>query len=101
MRLFQMTYWMPRRRAMACGVPVVASRVGGLPEVVDDGETGFLHPHDRFDLMAESVVRLLSDADLHARMSARGANVVVERFSANRIVPQYEELYRRTLNERH
>jgi N-acetyl-alpha-D-glucosaminyl L-malate synthase BshA len=93
----QESFGLSALEAMACGVPVVASSVGGLPEVVDDGETGFLHPHDRFDLMAESVVRLLSDADLHARMSARGANIVVERFSADRIVPQYEELYRRTL----
>ena len=44
--------------AMACEVPVVASRVGGLPEVIDDGVTGFLHPPDDIDGMAASIVRL-------------------------------------------
>jgi N-acetyl-alpha-D-glucosaminyl L-malate synthase BshA len=92
----QESFGLSALEAMACGVPVVASRVGGLPEVVVDGETGYLHPSDAIDLMAESAVRLLSDAGLHARMAAQAAKVAVERFSADRIVPQYEELYRRT-----
>ena len=56
--------------AMACEVPVVASRVGGLPEVIDDGVTGFLHPPDDVDGMAGSIVRLVGDAALHARIAA-------------------------------
>jgi N-acetyl-alpha-D-glucosaminyl L-malate synthase BshA len=80
--------------AMACEVPVVASRVGGLPEVVDDGVSGFLHPPDDLDGMAASLVRILSDDALRARLGAAGRAVAIERFSASRIVPMYEAAYR-------
>ena len=93
----QESFGLSALEAMACGVPVVASRVGGLPEVVVEGETGYLHPPDRVDLMAESGVRLLSDTDLHARMSANAARLAVERFSADEVVPHYEALYQRAL----
>jgi N-acetyl-alpha-D-glucosaminyl L-malate synthase BshA len=91
----QESFGLSALEAMACGVPVVASRVGGLPEVVEDGETGYLHPPDRVEEMGDSAVRLLSDAALHARMAAAAARLAVERFSADRVVPQYEELYQR------
>jgi L-malate glycosyltransferase len=79
--------------AMACEVPVVASRVGGLPEVVDDGLTGFLHAPEEADAMASSILALLGDKALHARMAAEARRVAVERFSADRIVPLYEAAY--------
>ena len=79
--------------AMACEVPVVASRVGGLPEVIDDGVTGFLHPPDDIDGMAASIVRLLHDQALHARVVAAARASAFERFSAARIVPMYEAAY--------
>ena len=82
---------------MACGVPVVASNVGGLPEVVIDGVTGFLHPPAYVAQMAESAMRILSDPALHERLAAGGVLVATERFSANRIVPMYEALYERAL----
>ena len=59
--------------AMACEVPVVASRVGGMPEVIDDGVTGFLHAPDDVDGMAASIVRLVGDrgaARAHRRRRA-------------------------------
>ena len=93
----QESFGLSALEAMACGVPVVASNVGGLPEVVIDGVTGFLHPPDQVERMAESAVRILSDPALHARMAGEGVRLAVERFSANRIVPQYEALYERTL----
>ena len=64
---------------MACEVPVVASRVGGLPEVIDDGVTGFLHPPDDLDGMAASGVALLTDTALHARVAAAARRSVLER----------------------
>ena len=94
----QESFGLSALEAMACGVPVVASNVGGLPEVVVDGVTGSLHPPSDVEHMAESAIRILSDAALHARMAADGVRLAVERFSANRIVPQYEALYERALS---
>jgi glycosyltransferase involved in cell wall biosynthesis len=79
--------------AMACEVPVVASRVGGLPEVIDDGVTGFLHAQEDIDGMARSVMSLISDHALHARIASAARAVAVERFSVSRIVPLYEAAY--------
>ena len=93
----QESFGLSALEAMACGVPVVASNVGGLPEVVTDGVTGFLHPPDHVERMAESAIGILSDPAAHARMAAEGVRLAQERFSANRIVPQYEALYERTL----
>src|SRR5439155_729070 len=59
--------------AMACGVPVLASAVGGLSEVVVDGETGFLTPPGDIDAMITHGVRALRDAQLHARLRAAAA----------------------------
>ncbi len=79
--------------AMACEVPVVASRVGGIPEVIDDGMTGFLYPPDDIAGMAAGIVRLIGDPALHARIAAAARQVAVDRFSASRIVPMYEAAY--------
>ena len=93
----QESFGLSALEAMACGVPVVASKVGGLPEVVTDGVTGFLHPPDAVDRMAESAITILSDGALHARMAADAVRLAADRFSATRIVPQYEALYERAL----
>jgi glycosyltransferase involved in cell wall biosynthesis len=79
--------------AMACEVPVVASAVGGLPEVVDHGITGFLHPPDDIAGMAGSLLRLLGDERLRDEMGAAGRRVAADRFTAERIVPLYEAAY--------
>ncbi len=93
----QESFGLSALEAMACGVPVVASNAGGLPEVVVDGVTGSLHSPDDVQGMASSAIAILSDPALHARMAAAGARIVVERFSADRIVPQYEALYEQAL----
>jgi L-malate glycosyltransferase len=79
--------------AMACEVPVVASRVGGIPEVIDDGVTGFLHVPEDIDGMADSIMRLVGDPALHTRIAAAARQVALDRFSAARIVPMYEAAY--------
>jgi L-malate glycosyltransferase len=83
--------------AMACEVPVVASRVGGLPEVVDDGVTGFLCAPEDLDGMAARAVELLTDSAMHARMGQAARRIAIERFAADRVVPLYERAYERML----
>ena len=83
--------------AMACGVPVVAARVGGVPEVIEDGVSGFLHAPEAVDEMAASTLRLLRDPDLHRRMSEAAVRRVHDKFTSDRIVPIYEAAYERLL----
>jgi len=85
--------------AMACEVPVVASRVGGLPEVIDEGVTGYLLEMGDVDGMAEAAIQLLQDEDLHQEMSRRARAVAVERFSSQKIVPIYEAFYQEVLQK--
>jgi glycosyltransferase involved in cell wall biosynthesis len=79
--------------AMSCGVPVVGSRVGGLPEVVLHGETGYLLPVGEIREMADASVRLLSSPEEHRRMSDGSRKRAREHFEASTIIPQYERLY--------
>ena len=89
----QESFGLAALEAMACEVPVVASRVGGLPEVIDDGVTGFLHPPAAHDAMADSAVALLTDAALHQRIARAACRRVREHFCVERIVPMYEACY--------
>jgi L-malate glycosyltransferase len=82
--------------AMACGVPVLATDVGGLPEVVVRGETGFLFPVGNHDLAVRLAVNLLTDRDQHQAMSAAATRHAAY-FRDERIVPAYESLYRELL----
>ncbi|MEP6918164.1 MAG: N-acetyl-alpha-D-glucosaminyl L-malate synthase BshA [Acidobacteriota bacterium] len=93
----QESFGLAALEAMACEVPVVASRVGGLHEVIDHGMTGFLHEPSDLEGMAESSVALLTDPELHARVAAAGRRTVCERFSSDLVVPRYEALYEQLL----
>ncbi len=79
--------------AMACGVPVIASRVGGLPEVIEHGVTGYLHPPDDLQGMADSGIALLTNPNLHAAFAKASRDRAEEFFCAKRVVPQYEAYY--------
>jgi N-acetyl-alpha-D-glucosaminyl L-malate synthase BshA len=83
--------------AMASGAPVVASRTGGLPEVVPDGEAGFLLPVGDVAGMAEAGLSILRDPERWKAMSERARSHAVGTFSSERVVPLYEDLYRRTV----
>jgi glycosyltransferase involved in cell wall biosynthesis len=78
------------------GKPVVAFRVGGIPEVVVDGECGFLHAFGDTAALARSVSTLADSPDLCLTMGENGRRRAEALFTADRIVPQYEALYRRT-----
>ena len=82
--------------AMACGSPVVASRAGGIPEVVDDGVTGILEPVGSVEAMGRRAVELLRDPRRYAAMREAAIGKARE-FSADRIVPMYEQLYEEVL----
>jgi L-malate glycosyltransferase len=84
--------------AMACGVPVVASRTGGIPEVVIDGETGYLAPVGAVEELTERALQVLRDPALHARLR-RAAAAQALTFSSERIVPRYEQLYEEVLRD--
>ena len=95
----QESFGLAALEAMACGVPVVASRVGGLAEVVDEGQTGYLSAPDDLDGMTERALEVLLDAELRDRIGRSAAARVRERFCADAIVPQYEQCYRDVLAE--
>lgn len=78
--------------AMACGVPVVGSRTGGLPEVVEDGRSGLLEPAGSVEAMGRRAVELLRDPAAHGAMRA-AALARASQFSADVVVPRYEALY--------
>ena len=82
--------------AMACGVPVVASAAGGIPEVVQDGKTGFLAPVGDVAGMAERALRILKEPAEQERMRRAAAARALE-FSADRVVPRYEQVYEEVL----
>jgi N-acetyl-alpha-D-glucosaminyl L-malate synthase BshA len=79
--------------AMACGVVPVATRVGGVPELITHGQDGFLEEVGDVRAQAAAVVRLLTDDPLHERMAGAARWTAAERFCTDRIIPQYEKYY--------
>jgi N-acetyl-alpha-D-glucosaminyl L-malate synthase BshA len=90
----QESFGLAALEAMACEVPVVAFRIGGLPEIIDDGATGVLCAEGAVDEMAERATALLTDGARRAAMGAAAAAVVRSRYGTERIVPLYEAVYR-------
>ena len=90
----QESFGLAALEAMACEVPVVASRVGGLPEVIQHGVSGYLHPPEAINDMAASAVSLLTDEELHERVSQAACRRVRQEFCVDRVVPMYEACYR-------
>jgi N-acetyl-alpha-D-glucosaminyl L-malate synthase BshA len=91
------SFGMAALEAMASEVPVIATRTGGLPEVVADGDTGYLLPVGDVAGMAERGIEILSDSVLRKRMGRRGRELAVEKFDEEKIVPRYRELYERVI----
>ena len=91
------TFGLAALEAMACGVPVVSSDVGGIPELNLDGETGFVRPVGDIAGMTEGARTILTRPDLHATMAEAARRRAVEHFDIDRIVPQYEAHYARVV----
>ena len=83
--------------AMASSIPVVATDIGGIPEVVEHGVSGYLAPVGDVDQMAEYAIELLRDEDKHCAFAHAARRRAVEQFDHDLIVPQYERLYERIL----
>ena len=82
---------------MACGVPAVCSKVGGVPEVITDGVEGFLVPPRDIPTMAARVLEILTDRERHQRMGGAARRRALTQFCASKIIPLYEKLYERVL----
>ncbi len=83
--------------AMACGVPAIVSNTGGLPELVTHELDGYLFPVEDVSAMSEAAIALLNDKSKLAAMKAAARNTAVTRFSAERMVPLYEDYYLRVI----
>ncbi len=86
--------------AMASGLPVLAARVGGNPEVVAEGTTGLLVPPGDPEALAEALLRLWHEPDLRQRLGQAGRQRALERFDVRRMVAEYERLYLGTRPQR-
>jgi L-malate glycosyltransferase len=79
--------------AMACGVPCIGTDVGGIPEVIVDGETGYICELGNIQSITEKAVQILSNPQIHKRFSAKSVERAEKRFSAEHIVAEYENIY--------
>ena len=85
--------------AMACEVPPVASRVGGVPELITHGIDGFLADPGDLRTMIGHTIDLIGNSSLHAELSRAARQTALKRFCASLIIPRYEELYRRVMEQ--
>lgn len=85
--------------ALACEVPVIATRIGGIPEVVTEGETGYLSEVGDTVKMAEDTLRLLHDDDLRRTFGEKGREQAIQRYGSDKIIPQYISFYEKVLDK--
>jgi glycosyltransferase involved in cell wall biosynthesis len=78
---------------------VIATRIGGIPEVVSDGESGFLSDVGDTDKMAEDTTRLIEDEDLRRAMGEKGRETAVQRYGSDKIIPQYIAFYEKIVSK--
>jgi N-acetyl-alpha-D-glucosaminyl L-malate synthase BshA len=83
--------------AMASGCPVIGSNVGGIPDIIVDGENGFLVPEQRPDILAEKIVQLLSDDELKEKFRNNGFTRIQQSFTWDHIVNQFSMVYSQAL----
>ncbi|MDX6709960.1 MAG: L-malate glycosyltransferase, partial [Blastocatellia bacterium] len=93
----QESFGLAALEAMACEVPVIASNVGGIPEVVTDGETGYLSPVGDVEKMSEDAITLLRDPELRRQMGIQARMSAISRYSTDLVIPRYIEFYEQIL----
>ncbi|HEX6125321.1 MAG TPA: N-acetyl-alpha-D-glucosaminyl L-malate synthase BshA [Pyrinomonadaceae bacterium] len=83
--------------AQACEVPVIATRIGGIPEVVAEGETGYLSDVGDVEKMSEDTLRLIQDEDIRRAFGEKGRELAIQRYGSDKIIPQYISFYEKVL----
>ncbi len=83
--------------AQACEVPVVATRIGGIPEVVSDGETGFLSNIGDTEKMSDDALKFVKDDEMRRAFGEKGRELAISRYSSEKIIPQYISFYEKVL----
>lgn len=96
----QESFGLSALEAMAYGVPVIATNVGGIPEVVHNGNTGYLSNVGDISKMAEDSIRLLKDGKLYSKISECAQEIAEKNFSLNKILNQYENFYQNILEKK-
>lgn len=85
--------------AMACGVPCIGTNIGGIPEVISDGENGFIVPLADNDYASLKLTKLLTNEKMHKDFSENAVKATSERFGADVIIDEYEKMYFKLANE--
>jgi N-acetyl-alpha-D-glucosaminyl L-malate synthase BshA len=85
--------------AQACEVPVIATRIGGIPEVVNEGESGFLSEVGDIEKMSVDTLKLLGDEELRRSFGTRGRDLAISRYSTEKIIPQYIAFYEKIIKK--
>jgi N-acetyl-alpha-D-glucosaminyl L-malate synthase BshA len=93
----QESFGLAALEAMACEVPVIATNVGGIPEVVTDNETGFLSAVGDVEKMSEDAARLLNDEDMRHEFGSRARESALSRYRTDLVIPKYIEFYEKVL----
>jgi N-acetyl-alpha-D-glucosaminyl L-malate synthase BshA len=83
--------------ALACELPVIATRIGGIPEVVTDNETGYLSDIGDTEKMSADTLKLLNDEEMRRAFGERGRDQAVERYGTEKIIPQYIAFYEKIM----
>ena len=78
---------------MACGTPVIGTNIGGIPEVIEHGKTGYVCELGNIEQIAKSAIKLLQDQQLYEKFSNESINRAINRFSSEQIVRYYEDIY--------
>ena len=79
--------------AMACGLPVVSTRVGGIPEVVQDGTNGLLIEAGDVEALARSIISLASDTSLRKKLGEAARETIVTSYSVEKLMPRLQQIY--------
>ena len=85
--------------AMACGLPIISTRVGAIPEVITDGVEGFLIEPGDIEALADCIVRLGKDSQLRQRMGDAARKTVQQQYSLNAMVERLMDIYREVLDQ--